>query len=351
MLILDSSQSFIFNDYLKFSETNIMDTRYESINLYLLFKTFVNLKFSFKHYIEEYIKSSGCDIIISFIDNNVLYYQLKNLFPQKKIIFIQNGMRTEFFFKKLSKLKDLKVDYLLTFSDFYSQKYAQNIEGNLITIGSIKNNLIEKKDLKKDNSIAFISSCPFSNKNMNIFREINIDKNIYFNPEKKLLPIIAEFCNENNMTLKVVARSKATKQFNYEKRFYDEILKGYNYNFVDSYGFEKIYRIADLSSVTVSIYSAFGLEAIARGNRTSFFNVRDKATNFESLSLFWTENQLKKKGNFWSNEINKSEVYRVLNYSLNSSDNEWKNSLKEIVPLLTFYNPKNKILTDLLKKI
>ena len=96
-LILDSSQSFIFNDYLKFSETNIMDTRYESINLYLLFKTFVNLKFSFKHYIEEYIKSSGCDIIISFIDNNVLYYQLKIYFPKKNYFYSKRNENRIFF--------------------------------------------------------------------------------------------------------------------------------------------------------------------------------------------------------------------------------------------------------------
>ena len=350
-LILDSFQFFVFNDYLNIKDTNIMDTRYESINLYILFKTLINFKFSFKGYIEEYIKCSGCEIIISFIDNNIFYYQLKNLFPQKKIILIQNGMRTEFFFKNLSKSKDLKVDHLLTFSNFYSKKYRQNIEGDLITIGSFKNNLIEKKNLTKDNSIAFISSGPLTKKNMNIFREINLENKIYFEPEKKLLPIIAEFCNENKMTLKVVARSKEIKHMNYEKKFYDEILKNYDYNFVDSNGYEKVYHIADTSSVSVSIYSAFGLETVARGNRTIFFNVRDKATNFESLNLFWSENKLKEKGNFWSDEINRSEVFRVLNYALKSKDSEWENSLKEIIPLIIFSDPKNKIFIDLLKKL
>ena len=146
-LILDRSQSTIFSNYLKKEDVNIMDTRYESINLLILLKTFLNFKFSFNDYIKEYIKNSGCEVIISFIDNKIFYYKLKRIFPQKTVILIQNGMRTEFFFKKLSKEKDLKLDYLLTFSNFYSKKYAKYVDGRCITIGSIKNNLIEKKIL------------------------------------------------------------------------------------------------------------------------------------------------------------------------------------------------------------
>ena len=350
-LILDRSQSTIFSNYLKKEDVNIMDTRYESINLLILLKTFLNFKFSFNDYIKEYIKNSGCEVIISFIDNKIFYYKLKRIFPQKTVILIQNGMRTEFFFKKLSKEKDLKLDYLLTFSNFYSKKYAKYVDGRCITIGSIKNNLIEKKILKKNNSIVFVSSRPSSKKKMNVFREISVKNSQYFSPEKKLLPLIAEFCKEKKMTLKVVARSKIDNQINFEKKFYDTILKDFNYKFLDSNGFNKIYQIADSSSVSVSIYSAFGLETLARGNKVSFFNTRDRATNFQSLNLFWSENQMQAKGHFWTNEINKMEVFRVLNFCLTSSDHEWKKSLKDVMPFLIFYDDQNKIFKNLLRKI
>ena len=69
------------------------------------------------------------------------------------------------------------------------------------------------------------------------------------------------------MTLKVVA-DQIDNQINFEKKFYDN-LKDFNYKFLDSNGFNKIYQIADSSSVSVSIYSAFGLETLARGNKVS----------------------------------------------------------------------------------
>ena len=57
------------------------------------------------------------------------------------------------------------------------------------------------------------------------------------------------------------------------------------------------------------------------------------------------------KGHFWTNEINKIEVFRVLNFCLTSSDYEWKNSLKDIMPFLILYDDQNKIFKNLLRKI
>ena len=101
-----------------------MDTRYESINLLILLKTFLNFKFSFNDYIKEYIKNSGCEVIISFIDNKIFYYKLKEFFS-KNCYLNSKWNENRIFFKKLSKEKDLKLDYLLTFSNFYS-KNTQN---------------------------------------------------------------------------------------------------------------------------------------------------------------------------------------------------------------------------------
>ena len=155
-LILDNSQSFVFKRYLNDDEANIMDTRYESINLFILLKTILKLKFSFNSYIIEYIKSTECEIIISFIDNKIFYYEIKKFLPEKKVVLIQNGMRPELFFKKLSEYKNLKVDYLFTFSDFYTSQYKKYIDGKFITIGSFKNNLIRKNNDTKNNSVLFI---------------------------------------------------------------------------------------------------------------------------------------------------------------------------------------------------
>ena len=148
-LILDSVQSDIFKNYIHSNEVNFLDTRYETFNIFIIFQMIMKLKFSYYHYICEYIKFSNCKTVISFFDNYVPYLKLKKKFPLIKFIFIQNGMRTSFFFEKLRKYSDLKVDYLLTFNDFYSYKFQEVIRGKFISIGSFKNNQIQNLSKKK----------------------------------------------------------------------------------------------------------------------------------------------------------------------------------------------------------
>jgi surface carbohydrate biosynthesis protein len=350
-LILDSKNSFIFKKYLNQKDVDVLDTRYESFNLYVLIKTILQFNFSFNSYIVEYIKSVDCEFIISFIDNNVFYYEVKKYFPNKKVILIQNGMRTEFFFKKLSKISNLKIDYLLTFNDFYSEKYKQFVEGKFVSIGSFKNNLIPKNEHhQKNKSIAFISSGPTANKNMNIFEKINLKIDDYFLPEKKLLPIISDYCKKHGLKLIILARSKLKEGFSYEKNFYKKILINGDFEFIDTLGFDKIYKISDISLLTVSIYSAFGLECLGRGNRTVIFNVRDKATKIDSLNLFWSNNKVLVKGPFWSDEVIEEEVDRTFNFSINCSDIEWKQSLQTIKPFLVMRDNGNQFFKNLLIK-
>ena len=146
-LILDSINSVIFEKYINKDEMGILHTRYESLNFFVLLKNIFKLKFNFFDYMIEFIRLSNCKFIISFYDNNISVYKLKEYFPEKKIIIIQNGTRSEFFFKRLSK-KNLKSDFILTFSNFYSEKFNEHVNAHTITIGSFKNNLVIKKILK-----------------------------------------------------------------------------------------------------------------------------------------------------------------------------------------------------------
>ena len=85
-----------------------------------------------------------------------------------------------------------------------------------------------------------------------------------------------------------------------------------------------------------------GLESLSRGNRTIFFNVRDKATKLKNLSLFWSDDEIDPKGPFWTNEITRDEFQRLANYAISSSDDEWKKSLRKIIPKFINYDAGNK---------
>ena len=346
-LILDSYNSVIFEKYIKKDEFGIFHTRYESLNFFVLIKNIFKLKFNFFDYMIEYIKLSNCKFIVSFYDNNISFYKLKEYFPDKTVIIIQNGTRSEFFFDRLSE-KDLKADYVLTFSDLYSEKFKQRVNTNSIAIGSFKNNLIIKKEFRTDKSIAYISDYAFpitsKNKSKNYInvgenRKVEMDK--YYLPERELLPILLSFCKKNQLKLKIIARAKYTSTLDLEKKFYETILSPDSFELFDTFKFDNCYKFSDQSSLTVNIQSAFGLESIARGNRTVIFNVRDKATNIRSLRLFPTDEHIVSKGPFWSDEVKKEEVYRTLNYSLNSSEEEWKKTISQIIPRIISFDLDN----------
>ncbi len=341
-VILDSSQSFIFKNFFKESNTVIINTRYEHFNLFILLKIFFKLKISYEDYIIEYLKYVKCTIIISFIENNIFYYHLKKQFPEKKIILIQNGMRPVNFFEELAKHKNLKIDYLFTLSDLYTSKFKKYVDAKFITLGSFKNNLVDKEIQNNNNSVLFISSGPSFERSMGVFGNIRVMSDIYFAPEKILLPIIYDFCKRRNLALKILVRSKKSEQIAYEKNFYQKVINSSNFEFLQNNDWDQSYKFIDKSKLIVSIYSTMGLESLSRGNRTIFFNVRDKATKLKNLNLFWSDDEIDPKGPFWTNEITRDEFERLADYAISSSDDEWKKSLRKIIPKFINYDAGNK---------
>ncbi len=347
-LIIDSLNSDIFKTCLDLNHTHFLETRYESINLFVLFNVFLKRKFSFNSYIEQYVDFVNPEYIISFVDNNIFYYHLKKIFPEKKIIIIQNGVRTQYFFEELSKFSKLKVNYLLTFSDFYSEKYNKSIEGKCISIGSFKNNLYEKKSEKKNNVISYISSGPSSKSNMVIYKKMNLKNSKYFLPEEKLLPLLSNYCDEKKLTLQIILRSKNEKKIDYEKNFYRKILGSKKFIFAETREKDKVYRLSDVSLLTICIYSAFGLEALSRGNKTVILNLRDQVANIKSLKLFWSSIKIRDKGLFWTDEINEKEIFTILDNTISCSNEIWKNSVSAFMPHLINYDKNNKKFLSLL---
>lgn len=348
-LILDSANWFIFKNYLNFNEVEVLDVRYESLNFYILLKNFLKFKFSMKEYIIEYIRVVSSKCIITFIENNPICYELKDLFPNIKIIAIQNGMRPQFFFDDLAKKKNLKIDYLLTFSQFYSSKFQEVVKGKFIPIGSFKNNLINKKNnISKNKSISFISSGPLNFKKVSIYQKIKMPMNDYYMPEKYILPILKKYCDQKNLDLNILCRSKSKKNLIFEKNFYEKILGKNNFQILETFDYKDIYYLSDISLVNVSIYSAFGLECLARGNKTVILNVRDQIAKIDSLKVFWSNFKIEDKGFFWTNEISEEEIFRTLDNSISCSDEVWMDKLSDIMPRLTNFDENNTIFKNLL---
>ena len=130
-----------------------MHARSEKVNLYILFKALLTFKFSVQKYYEVFINQVNPKVIVTFTDNNVLFYKLKKKYGQTKI-FIQNAWEPADNDPKLEikkkKNKNFSVDYMLVFNDQIGKRYSNFINGKYKSIGSFRSNLFPlKKNTKK----------------------------------------------------------------------------------------------------------------------------------------------------------------------------------------------------------
>lgn len=95
VLIYDRVGSEVLLLYIDSEKVEILDTRSESINLYVLLSTILSGKFNMRDYFDHFIKFVSPTFAITFIDNNSTFYRLKETAPDVTTIFVQNGTRSE----------------------------------------------------------------------------------------------------------------------------------------------------------------------------------------------------------------------------------------------------------------
>ena len=83
-ILLFNKNSDLFFKYLKrykFSELNLE----KEINIFIIMRLILKFKkINVLNYYIEFIKIANPKILITFIDNNIIFYKLKNIFPTIK---------------------------------------------------------------------------------------------------------------------------------------------------------------------------------------------------------------------------------------------------------------------------
>jgi len=107
----------------------------------LILKIFKGYKLRISYYL-SFIQIADPKLVLTFTDNNIFFYSLKNLI-KKKIYFIshQNGWRanlSDLFDKQIQKPVDqfyLSCDYIFSFSKLISSLYNNIIDSKVIESG------------------------------------------------------------------------------------------------------------------------------------------------------------------------------------------------------------------------
>ena len=167
ILIFDQTGYEILKNALDLNSAQVgfCSTRLEDFNLSVFMRVILNRRLSYKSYLKQYIKLVNPKIVLTFIDNNLFFYQLKKDFPHIKFISIQNGYR---FLndEMLSTLINKKVEKNYYSSDYYfvlnkqmKKLMERYIDTNCVVAGSLRNNkfLIKKFNDNFNGNIGFIS--------------------------------------------------------------------------------------------------------------------------------------------------------------------------------------------------
>ena len=344
LLIYDEHSHKITSGLLNLQKVQILKTRKEEINLFILLKTLLNLKFSFFDYLIQFIKYTNAKIVITSIDNNDIFYKIKKK-CSVSTIFFQNGVRMGYrdifeIFHQRKKFSEIKkqnhVDLMCTFNLMTSHLYSKIVNGKTIVSGSVLSNNVKISN-KKKNGLIYIS----------LFRP-SMKRKTHLN-EIKLIKSLHKYCLKNKLTLKILFKYfKKTKNGQEEKNFYRNILDK-NFKGIPNSNKRNSYRLIDDSKIVVSPGSTMGIESLGRKNKTAiinpFPNVHPIKRNF-----FGYFTKRKKSGFFWHNGIEERKVFKVLDNVKNVNSKDWNKLIAKYKYETAKYDKKNVNLKKILNE-
>lgn len=171
----------------------------------------IKFKFSNRSYIEEYIKTLNPKALITWIDNNIFFYQLE--FKNIKKISIQNGRRSNlpadiFYNLEKKKIQNLKCDYVFTHNDSITNFYKNYIDSKFLVTGSFKSNNCNINENLKKYELLYVST--FRNlDNYNLYE--NYDWCEWQKKEIILLKFADEYCQKFNKKLTILGSEMDSK--------------------------------------------------------------------------------------------------------------------------------------------
>jgi len=317
----------------------IIFCRKEEINVFVLVKSILKKNIFFKKidYYNQYLKEINPKIVITFNDNNELFYKINK--DKIHSIAVQNGSRS-YHNDILNKFKLIKKKYVINnyfvFNESFKKELSKFVDAEFIILGSPFNNNFKKRDYNFKNTALYIS--PFSYSNYSDFKknkkkfyefyqsEINFIKKIYFELKKK------------NIRLFILGKWRDKFNKPIEKKFYS--LNGIK--FIENFKNRKTFEIASKFEILIG-YSSSTLtyEMLAREKKIIVLNRNYNHYPFNTKQ-FGFFSDLPKEGPFWINSGNINKFVKVFDFLKKISKKDWKNILKNSRKYTCVYDYLNK---------
>ena len=340
LLVFDTLSLELVSKFKKFA---ILDVRYEVFNFWVLLENFLQFKFTFRDYVLTFILKVNPKVVITFNDNYLLFYELKNHFPEVKFIAVQNGFRHKLHlddFKK-HKNKRLFVDYLFTFgknSDIFYKSFLSC--NNFIHFGSFRNNNIKLKGSSEKKNILFISTFRLSS-------YLHNDDN--YNVASKIIKILNTFCEKKK--IKLFLATASMKNYLTEKDFLlSKLPKKHNVLVVRKKSKFGNYSLINKFETIVFVDSTLGYEAIGRKKKIVAISCR-KEKNIIPFGPFGFPTIKSNKAFFFTNFGTEKEILRVLNNVYHLPKKKWLKNYQKKLNVFMSFNKDNIRLKKTINKL
>ena len=338
LLIFDTVSLELAGNYKKFE---VLDVRYEVFNFWVLLENFIKLKFTFKDYILTYISKVNPKVVLTLVDNYILFYELKRYFPEIKFIVVQSGYRHKIqlddFIK--NKKKKLFTDYLFTFgknSEIFYKKFVR--WNHFFNLGSSRNNNVKLEKNLETKKILFISQ----------FRARDMNKEDDYNVESEIIKIINIFCERKKIKLFVATSSK--NDYFKEKNFLlSKLPEKHNVRLIRKKGQFNNYSLLNKFETIIFVDSTLGYEAIARQKKIVAISCRKEKGKI--LRPFGFPAIKRSRGFFFTNACTKKEILRVLNNVYNLPKKQWLRNYQKKLNIFMSFNKDNIILRKTINKL
>lgn len=342
IVLYDRSTEKIFSE-LKINKKYIVLDK-KKLNIFIIFFCLIRLKFSYENYFKSYINFIKPKIVISGVDNDIIFFKLKKN-SKTSFVVIQNGYRfpsEKKFFKELVKNKgNLSVDYFFLYNKFYSNFLNKYITFKPIIHGSVKNNniLISKKN-KID--ILFISQFHISKYHLQSYKVF----------AKKIFSFLNYYCKKKNIKVAILFRSpKSSKNFLIEKNFYNNLC---NLSFKIFYkkkinDFKNAYNYVDAANTILTIDSTLGYEALSRRKKVIFFHTR--SLDNVKRTFGWPKKLKNNKKDFIPIRFDHSYLTKYFEKNININYNKWSKKYEKFIKDIMFFDSQNKKLINTINHI
>jgi len=362
LLIYDSETGKIFLQYIDTETFQFLDTRGESIYIYILIKTllsnmFLKKKFS-EVYFANFIKASKPKFILTHNDIDLSFWKLKKFFPEIIFIVVQNSNRASgydenaFYGIKKNKKNSYNVDYLFILGSSFKKYYLKYFKvKDIVCAGSLKNNLVDNKIPKAQKNIIFISQF-LPNQNLTFTQKSGnkIERyESFLKCDEIVLKFLIKYCYKKNFKLKILLKKKT----NDEEIYFKKILKNNQYTLIKKKKSEYNYAVLNRHNFFVTIDSTLGYEALSRNRRVACFSIRNTVSkifmgesfNYGALGGF---NQ---DGLFWTNKLDEKKMYKIMEFITKAKASTWNKVKKKFADPLVLYDYEQKILLKKLNNI